>query len=136
MADNFNVVTQYPGLLQLGGSQTQDVVYVGISTLPHGTYLEFPLDQKIYKASLVHSEATGWATIFEGIWDEPFVAGVQWLQTVNASNQLEQAVTVTVTSTSGNSAGQVTFPYSQLIPERYGPLIGNLHKQLDAAEGL
>lgn len=134
MADNFTVQTQYPGLLALGGTQTQDVVFVGISTIPHGTYLEFPLDAKIYSSKLVKSEGTGWATIVELVWDEPNVVGVQWAQSVNKSNQLQQELIVTVQSSSGNSAAQLTVPYSQLAPDRYKPMIEHLHAELDAGE--
>jgi len=134
MAANFTVTTQYPGLLQVGVTQTQEVVFVGITTIPHGTYLEFPLPQVGYNAAEVHQQATGWATVFELVWDEPYVTGVQWIQQVNPSNQLENAVVVTVSSTSGNSANQLTLPYAKLNPHDYQPLIHNLHTTLDDVE--
>lgn len=136
MADNFTVVTQYPGIDVLGGSQTQDVVFVGINTVPNGTYIEFPVLQSVYSAGVVEAAALGWATIIESVWAEKWVAGVQWTQVVNKANQLVSSVIITVESSSGNSTAQLTVPISQLGPQLHQPQITALHNQLDDAEGL
>lgn len=136
MATSFTVVTQYPGIDVLGGTQTQDVVFVGIDTVPHGTYIEFPVPQSVYSSEVVNAAAIGWATIIETVWSEDWVVGVQWTQVVNAANQLVPSVIITVTSTSGNSAGQLTVPFSQLGPKLHQPQITALHDELDATEGL
>jgi hypothetical protein len=134
MATNYVVVTQYPGIDVIGGSQTQDVVFVGINTVPHDTYIEFPVIQSVYSAGIVKAAAIGWAQIIEAVWDEDWVVGVQWTQVVNASNQLVSSVIITVTSSSGNSTAQLTVPISQLGPQLHQPQITALHGQLDDAE--
>lgn len=134
MAENFTVVTQYPGIDVIGGSQTQDVVFVGINTVPHGTYIEFPVIASVYSASIVEAAALGWATIIETVWGESWVVGVQWTQVVNASNQLVSSVIITVTSSSGNSSATMTVPIQSLGPKLHQPQITALHNQLDAAE--
>ena len=136
MADNYTVITQYPGIDVIGGTQTQDVIFVGITTIPNGTYIEFPIAQKGFAADFVAGAAVGWATIVETVWTLPWVVGVQWTQIVNQSNQLVSSLVITVTSTSGNSAGQLTVPIVSLGPKLHGPQIVALHDQLDAAEAL
>lgn len=136
MATSFSVVTQYPGIDVLGGTQTQDVVFVGINTIPNGTYIEFPVPQSVYSSGVVNAAAIGWATIIETVWTEEWVAGVQWTQVVNAANQLVSSVVITVTSSSGNSAGQLTVAISQLGPKLHQPQITALHDELDASEAL
>ena len=44
MAETFTVVTQYPTVEYLGGTQTRDVVAVGYTTKPSGIY--FTPDRK------------------------------------------------------------------------------------------
>jgi len=136
MADNYTVVTQYPGIDVLGGTQTQDVVFVGINTVPHDTYIEFPIPQAGYDSHLVAAAALGWATIVETVWSEEWVAGVQWTQLVNDSNQLVSALIITVTSTSGNSTATLTVPIVSLGPKLHQAQITALHDQLDATESL
>lgn len=136
MADSFTVVTQYPGFDSLNGAPPQDVVFIGISTLPHGTYIEFPISEAAYKAGAVNAAAIGWATIIETVWTEDWVVGVQWTQVVNPSNQLVSSLIITVTSSSGNSTATLTVPITQLGPKLHQPQITALHDQLDAAEAL
>ena len=83
-ADTYTVVNQYPGLHTLGGTQTQDVVFVGITTLPHGNYL-FPVAKSVYAKDVVAGAALGWADIAETLWKQPHVVGVQQTQVVNQS---------------------------------------------------
>jgi hypothetical protein len=136
MATSFTVVTQYPGIDVLGGTQSQDVVFVGITTIPSGTYIEFPVPQSVYAANVVNAAAIGWATIVETVWTEDWVIGVQWTQLVNPSNQLESALIITVGSTSGDSSAQLTVAIDKLGPKLQQGQITALHDQLDAAEGL
>lgn len=134
MAANYSIVTQYPGVDVLGGTTTQDVVYVALTTIPNGTYLEVPVNALGYNATTVELTAASWANAVEEVWDHANVVGVQWTQVVNASNQLVPSVIVTVSSTSGNSAAQTTIPLAKLPANAYGAQIDHLHEQLDAAE--
>jgi hypothetical protein len=134
MAAQYTIVTQYPGIDVLGGTQTQDVVYIGFVTIPNGTYAEAPVNALGYSATTVALTAESWANAIEEVWDHPFVVGVQWTEVVNQSNQLVPSVIVTVSSSSGDSAAQVTIPMAKLPANAYGGQIDNLHSQLDAAE--
>ena len=136
MATSFKVVTQYPGIDVLGGTQTQDVIFVGINTIPNSTYIEFPVPASVYSSGVVNAAAIGWATIIETVWTEEWVAGVQWTQVVNAANQLVSSVIITVASSSGNSAGQLTVAIDQLGPKLHQAQITALHDERDAAEAL
>ena len=77
MATSFKVVTQYPGIDSLGGTQTQDVIFVGITTVPNGTYIEFPVPASVYAANVVDAAAIGWATIVETVDINRFPSGVR-----------------------------------------------------------
>lgn len=136
MAGTFDVVTQYPGVQTLGGTQTQDVVFVGINTKPSGIYVEFPVLKSVYKPTVVNAAALGWATIAETLAAEDFVAGVQWTQLVTANNQLQAGWIITVESSSGNSSAQITVANSALGPKLDAAAIKTLHEQLNAAEAL
>ena len=136
MAATYTVVTTYPGLDTAGGTQTTDVVFVGITTKPHGTYVEFAIPQKGYAADLVAGAAVGWADIAETLWSLPYVVGVQWSQQVNPSNLLEVAWIITVSSTSGLSSGQITIANNDLGPGLGKTRIANLNEQLDETEAL
>lgn len=136
MADTYNVVTQYPGIDSLGGSQTQEVVFVGITTVPHGTYLEFPIPQAAYSATQVKDYSIGFSETVEAVWNNEWVVGVQWAQQVNPSNQLESVLLITVTSSSGNSSAVLTLPESKWAPSFWNPQIDSLHTELDDSEGL
>ena len=136
MAADFQVVTQYPGLLAIGGTQTQNVVFVGITTSPSGIYVEFPVIQSVYSASVVDAAALGWATIAETLAKQPYVSGVQWTQIINPANQYVPAWVITVSSSSGNSAGQITIENQQLGPKLDATAIAHLHDELDKAEAL
>lgn len=136
MAATYDVVVQYPGLDVIGGTQVQDVIFVGITTKPHGTYLEFPIPVSVYNATQVDDYAIGYSGTVEFIWSLTYVVGVQWTQVVNASNQLQSSYIVTVESTSGNSTGTVTLALAQLAPSIEDPLIAAMHDHLDAVEAL
>lgn len=136
MAATFDVVTQYPGVQTLGGTQTQEVVFVGINTKPSGIYVEFPVLKSVYKPTTVNAAALGWATIAETLAAEDFVSDVQWTQLVTAGSQLQPGWIITVESTSGQSAAQITVANSALGPKMDAGAIAALHKQLDEAENL
>jgi hypothetical protein len=136
MAATWNVVTQYQGIDTLGGTKTVDVVFVGITTVPHGTYIEFPIDRSVYSPGVVGGAADTYAGIIEAIWREAWVDGVQWTQTVNASNQLQSALIITVRSSSGNSTASFQTTIQNIGPQLDTQQIDALHAELDAVEHL
>jgi|SRR5215469_9629934 len=136
MADNFTVVGSRPGIAQLGTLESQNVVFVAITTVPSGVYIEVPVAASVYSADVVRAAATGWAQIAEALAAQPYVVGVSWGQDVNASNQLIVIWTITVASTSGNSEAQLVVKNSSIGPGLEHDPILNLHDQLDATEAL
>lgn len=136
MADTFQVVTQRPTLIALGGTKTLPGVEVGIVTRPSGIDIEFTVPQKGYSAQIVNAAALGWADIYETLAGLPHVSGVAWGQEQDASGNLVPIATITVESTSGNSEGQLAYKVSDLGPKLHQAQIDALHSQLDAAEAL
>ena len=135
MADlGFRVVTQYPGLDTLGGTQTQEVVFVGVVTHGHGTYVEFPVAKSGYP-DLVKAAALGWVTIAETLWTQPNVIGVQQAQTVNPSNQLVYSWIISVEGSGPESWSTVTIANNDLGPQLGLAQINKLHNDLVSIDG-
>lgn len=138
MADNLNytVDTQYPTVEFLGGTQTRDVVAVGITTQGHGVYMEFRIPQTLYSAKQVKAYATGYTGSIESQFDIQGVAGLQWSQQPNASGELQDVWTYTVTSSTGNSAATFTLPIGQATTDNVTKKVNALASQLNQAEAL
>jgi hypothetical protein len=134
MASNYSIVTQYPGIDSIGGNYTEDVVFIGFTTVPHGTYMEIPVEQTGYTASVAQLAASSWANLVEEVWSHDWVVGVQWSQIVDASNLLQSIVIVTVSSTSGNSTANTNLNVNNLAADVYGSTLEDLHNELDTAE--
>lgn len=135
MADTYTVNVQYPGVVFLGGTQTQDVMFIGITTKPHGVYLEFPIPKKIYTPAQVNDYAGGYTGSVESIFTISGVAGLEWVQ-IPSGGDLESAMTVTVQSDSGNSTSTLTVPFGDLAVNLVKPLVTKLVASLSAAEAL
>lgn len=135
MADTYTVVVQYPGVVFLGGTQTQEVMFVGITTKPHGVYLEFPIPRAIYSPTQVADYALGYSGTVESIFTVSGVAGLEWVQTPNAGN-LESSMAITVQSDSGNSTAETTVPFGNLGTQTVAPIVKKLVASLNASEAL
>lgn len=136
MADTFKVRGTYPVTETLGGTKTRNMVAVGAVTVPHGVYFEVRVPQADYTASLTAAALLGPASIYEDLFDIPGVVDVAWSQGATASGQLQDLVTVVVSSTSGDSSDELTVPFVQLGPQLHKPQIAALRAQLDATEAL
>lgn len=132
---HYTVETQYPTVEFLGGTQTRDVVAVGITTRGHGVYLEFRLPVSTYSAALVKSYGTGYTGTIEQAFDFPGVGGVSWGQSPDASGELKDQITYTVVSDSGNSSAQVTLPLSGIGTAPQLAKLQHLLDGLNEAEG-
>lgn len=136
MAATYTIVTQYPTVEYLGGTQTQQVVAVGASTIPHGIYFEVRIPQSIYATDIVKATVEGTVPIYETLAGFANVTGVAWSQVPTAAGELADQVTITVSSTSGNSAGQLTYLVLDLGSGLHETEIEALHNELDATEAL
>lgn len=133
---SFTVVANETVTEYVGGTKTQQVVVVSITTNAHGAYAEARVPKNIWTAQLGRAAAIAPATIIETLYSLPGVVGVQWGQETNASGLLIDTVLITVQSDSGNSTGQLgPLVMSQLGPDLHGPQIAALVTQLNEAEG-
>lgn len=135
MAYGVTVLGTRPGTEFLGGTQTRPVVVIEAQSTPSGIYFEVLVPQKGFVADIARAAALGYADIFETVNALPHVAGVFWSQGPNAAGELEDLITITVESTSGNSEAQIVTPILQLGPQTDLPQIDALHAELDATEG-
>jgi hypothetical protein len=136
VAETFTVVTQYPTLEFIGGTQTQDVMAIGYRTVAHGVYFEVRIPRKGYTPANVNSTGVGYTGTIEAAFANDNVIGGEWSQTPTAAGELVDNIVYTVASDSGNSTAQLVVPYSQLAPELYDPKLAALAKSLNDAEGL
>ena len=136
MADTYTVVTQYPQPIYLGGTQTQPATAVGIVTKPHGVYLEFQIPQTEYSAQQVSDYSTGYAGTVESLFGITGVTGLEWQQQPTPAGELTSVMVVYFTTPSGNSAGSLTVPFSELAPELIAPMVAAAITELVNAEGL
>lgn len=136
MADTFDVITQYPTLEFLGGTQTQDVMAIGYRTKAHGVYFEVRMPRKIYSSTQVHDYGLGYTGSVEFQFENDNVIGGEWTQTPTAAGELVDNIVYTVASDSGNSTSQIVVPFSQLTLPTVTQRIANLVDALNAAESL
>ena len=136
MAETFTVVTQYPTLEFIGGTQTQDVMAIGYRTVAHGVYFEVRIPRKGYTPSNVNSTGIGYTGTIEAAFQNGNVIGGEWTQTPTAAGELVDNIVYTVASDSGNSTAQLVVPYSQLAPALYDPKLAALAQALNDSEGL
>ncbi len=124
-----------PGMEFLGGTNTRAVVIIEAHSTPSLIYFEALVAQAGYAANLARAAALGYAVIFETANALPHVAGVFWAQAPNAAGELQDQITFTVTSTSGNSEAQLTVPILALGAQLHEAQIAALATELDNTEG-
>lgn len=134
MGEVYTVVTQRDDTLFLGGTQTTEVVRVGATSTANGTYIEFTIPKKIYSAAQLNAYALGFIATVDAMWTIPNVVGVSWGQVPTASGELDQALTIYASSSSGNSTLSVTVAPALWSKERTAPLVAALVTQMDNAE--
>ena len=131
-----NVVTQYPGVVFLGGTQTQDVTFVGYTTSPSGVYFEVPIPQTVYNATQVQDYGIGYSGSIESVLAYPNVVGGEWTQTPTAAGELTSNLVVYVQSDSGNSQSSISNPFATMTEPVFEAKIAALVAELNAAEAL
>lgn len=133
---NFTVVTQYPTVEFLGGTQTRDVTAVGYITAGHGVYFEARIPQTVYSAAQVKDYGIGYSGTIEQVFEWTGVVGCVWSQTPNAANVLVDQLTLTVQSASGNSQANHTILLTDIGFPAGEPAIEKLYNELNTAEGI
>lgn len=134
MADTYTVVTQYPTLEFLGGTQTQDVMAVGYRTAAHQVYFEVRIPRSVYNAQQVKDYGIAFSATVESVFINANVIGAEWTQTPTPAGELADNIVATVQSDSGNSTAQYVIPFSQLAPAFFTQPLENLIATLNDAE--
>lgn len=134
MAD-YQIVTQYPDVEVIGGTQTRDVQVIGAVTNEHGVYFETRLPRKNATTTNIRDQVNGFAIIYEMLFEIPGVADVEWTQEPTAAGQLADHVRVYVESTSGESSGVLDFAYARFNQTVIAAAVKKLRASLDATEG-
>jgi hypothetical protein len=88
MAASYIVVSQTPGVQVLGPTQVMDVETVGITTLPTGIYLEYPIDRASWQADHGTQLLSAIAEAVEGIIDAGLAVDGSYVQDLRPSGLL------------------------------------------------
>jgi hypothetical protein len=131
---NYAIVTQYPDVEVVGNTQTRDVQVIGVVTQPNQIYFEVRVPRKQATTSYLKYTAQSYRDIYELIAAEPAVADVTWRQEPTLSGQLQDWITIYVTSTSGDSTTVIDIPFSKLGDTYSSEKIAAMRKALDATE--
>jgi len=111
---DYQIITQYPDVEVVGGSQTRDVQVIGVTTSPSDIYFEVRVPRAQATTSYLKYTAQSYRDIYELLAGLPGVADVVWYQRPTDAGQLVDYVTLYVTSTSGFSTGVIDKPFSQI----------------------
>lgn len=114
MASSYRNITVRPDVEFLGGTLTRPVIVAMGWTVPHDVYFELRYPSKDYTAANVIQSAEDFAGILEGYFDIDGLEDLTWTQVETKSGQLQDALTFYVSSSSGNSDDNVTYPYSRI----------------------
>lgn len=134
MAQDWQIITQYPDVETDGGQVARDVMVVGTLTADHGVYFERRYPRAQFSQQVAQQDANGFTIIFELLFQIPGVEAVTWGQRLNAANQLEDIVTVYYTSSSGESDNFVVVPFRQFTQQHIADLVEQGRAVLDANE--
>jgi hypothetical protein len=136
VAASFSGITSHPVtvILPSGAAATWNE-YTATAT-PSGIVFRFRLAPAISQPAVVEGEATQWADAFN---QKSLVSGVQSIatyQTIDAQNQIEDRMTVTVESDSGESTATLDLPQSYLQQSLFNEAVEPVRENLNAIEAL
>lgn len=136
MAADFYIVTQYPTVEYLGGNQTRNVVAVGYTIRAYNLYFEARIPTSIYSATQVNDYGIGYTGTITSLMQIPGVIDGYWSQAPTAGGELEDQLTLTVASTSGNSSATITVPARRWAVSDVEPQVSELVTDLNAGEAV
>lgn len=93
-----------------GGTKLVPVRVIAATTKPSGIYFEMRLDLSLYDPTQIGPIIDSEGELLEVLGQRQDVAGVEYVQDVNAAGQLIDGVAVTVLSSSGASSETMTYP--------------------------
>lgn len=135
---SFVVETQRQDTELVGTSTIRDVMVVGAFTVPSNIYFEVSVPRQNYGTVIADAELEIVAESLEQIMRHDAVAGVAYVQDVNAARQIVNIYEITVTSTSGKSSMIVTYTGAVVtFATGYDPVAGAIDEAratLDAVE--
>lgn len=133
-ATNYAIVTQYPDVEVVGGSQMQDVQVIGVVTQPNSIYFEVRVPRAKATTAYLKYTAQSYRDIYELVASKPGVSDVQWTQEPTPGGLLVDHVVIYVTTASGESTGVLDTPYAKLGAVLEHDDIGKLRASLTATE--
>ncbi len=131
---DYTIVTQYPDVEVVGNTQTKAVQVIGVVSIPNEVYFEVRVPRAQATTANIQATAQSYRDIYELVMDEPGVADVTWRQEPTVAGQLQDWVTIYVTSSSGDSTGVIDVPFAKLGTTLSGGKIAALRKSLNATE--
>jgi len=136
MAANFEKVFQRQTEELVGGTRIRDVIEVGFTTLPTEIYAQTRIDLSFWTADEVNAMVTNLADYIETVAGYPYIAGLSYIQDINAAGLLIDVMEIIVTSDSGNSSAIRRQPLDKMYPPIVVPFLLALNEKLTAIENL
>lgn len=134
MATNYEPLGSYAILEFLGGTATRPVTAFRLRTVPHGVYAEMRVVTALVPDVDINAAREDFALAFENLFGNPGVADVSWGQEQTPSGQLSDQLTIYVSSTSGNSSTELSFPYTLWQPQPWLAAAAAEQQRLDQLE--
>lgn len=136
MAEAFTQVSSFMQDELVAGNKLVKVRVIAFRTIPSDIYAVRRIPVAPDDLLTVQSSIAFTAAIIESLALEPFVVGMNYIQDVDRTGQLQDFMEVTVQSQSGNSTAEVLWNLSNLnLPQVSGP-IARAALELDAIEAL
>ena len=136
MAGNYIVQYQRQTEELVGGARLRDVVEIGFSTVPSEVYAQTRIDLSFWTADEVAPMLANLADYIETVMGYPYVAGMDYIQDINAAGLLIDVMEITVLSASGKSSATLRQPLALMYPPIVVPLLSALNDRLNAVEAL
>lgn len=136
MAATYTVFQQYPDTEYISATATRPVVAVGYITVPHGVYFESRIPQSAYTTEEVDNTGKVNSEPLENLFNIKNVTDVEWGQVGAPSGYIKDQITTYYQSTSGNSSGSVTVPFTGISVAEVEALVEAGVALLDTAEAL
>lgn len=136
MAEPYAILSTVPDVELIPPNQTRSVRVVTAQADPSGVAFSFTVVAADFAPSHINLIAHDIAAAINKAAAVPGVADIQQTEAVNASLNRFPAWLVTVESTSGNSADEISVPYGVLFDDRFMARVEKARDNLDAIEAL
>lgn len=136
MAGSYKVLSANATVELVGGDQTQDVQQLTLQAIPSGAVFPVRVPLAGFTPEAVTAKAEPLAAALNALAADPGVSAVSVVQDVNAAGQLEDRVTVTVTTGDGQLSTAVDAPLGDALRGTLDAKIAAALANLEAVAGL